>query len=577
MAETISIQQEQEDQLVTVRSLNEYVYCPRLHHLMFVQHLFSPSADTVEGSSQHQRAAKRRKTSKKINTDNETTPDELPWNEVRELELSSAKLSIIGRLDAVRSDNGEWLPVEAKHGNVPDSNRPVTWEEYELPKGAWAGDQVQLCAQGLLLRDAGFDCTRGLLYYRETRKKVEIPFTPVLIDVVHKVIAKAQEAFSQPMPPPLVDSPKCLRCSLNHICMPDECNLLRHATEKPPRRIVPGRPDGGVVYLTTQGATLRIKQKILVIESSEGDTEHLPLKDVADVAIFGNIQVTTQCLNRLMRDGRSISYHSLTGSLNGIAHGLGTLNVELRHRQFVRFAEPNFALPLARELIKAKLINQRTLLRRNAERHDDKLNLVLNELQDLANAASQTKDKDVLLGLEGRAARIYFSALNSCLREQFKPAFSLEGRNRRPPLDPVNALLSFGYSLLLRDAWSAVARVGFDPMYGFYHALRPGRPALALDLMEPFRPLIVDSILLRVVNSREIQENHFIPAYGGIYLNDSGRKVYFAAYERRLNELITHPIFGYRISYRRVLEVEARILARVLEDELPGIAPLTTR
>lgn len=272
--------------------------------------------------------------------------------------------------------------------------------------------------------------------------------------------------------------------------------------------------------------------------------------------------------------GRSIAYHTLGGSLNGVAHGLATQNVDLRRQRFLRFGDEAFALPLARQLVRAKILNQRALLRRNARGN---LNAALAELQNLASATATAPNRNVLMGLEGRAARVYFTMLAEALREQLKPAFALEGRNRRPPRDPVNALLSFGYSLLLRDAWSAVAGVGMDPIYGFFHVLRPGRPALALDLMEPFRPLIADSLLLRVVNSREIRESHFVSALGGVYLSDAGRKSFVGAYERRLNEAVTHPLFGYRISYRRVLELEARIIARVLTGELTDIAPLVTR
>ena len=147
--------------------------------------------------------------------------------------------------------------------------------------------------------------------------------------------------------------------------------------------------------------------------------------------------------------------------------------------------------------------------------------------------------------------------------------FDFDGRNRRPPTDPVNALLSLAYSMLAKDLTIACYAVGFDPYMGFYHQLRHGRPALALDLMEPFRPLIADSAVLSAVNTRMVTQRDFVRAGGSVALSTSGRKGFFRAYELRMDTLVTHPLFDYRVSYRRLLEIQARLLARVIEGEIP--------
>jgi CRISPR-associated protein Cas1 len=156
-------------------------------------------------------------------------------------------------------------------------------------------------------------------------------------------------------------------------------------------------------------------------------------------------------------------------------------------------------------------------------------------------------------------------------------AFDFTARQRRPPRDPVNALLSLGYSLLTKDLTIACAAVGFDPMIGFYHQPRFGRPALALDLMEPFRPLIVDSAVLQAVNTRMVSEKSFLRVAASVALTPEGRRAFFQAYEARMDTLITHPLFGYRISYRRLLEVQARLLGRYLEGALPEYPVFVTR
>lgn len=179
------------------------------------------------------------------------------------------------------------------------------------------------------------------------------------------------------------------------------------------------------------------------------------------------------------------------------------------------------------------------------------------------------------VGVEGMAAKLYFAGLASLFRTD--EAFNFESRNRRPPRDPVNALLSFVYALLVKELTVALYATGFDPMLGFYHRPRYGRPSLALDLAEEFRPLIGDSVVLMLINNGEVAAKDFIRRAGGIALTDAGRKAVMAGFERRMDRLVTHPIFGYRISYRRILEVQARLLSRVLLGEIEAYPSFCTR
>lgn len=207
--------------------------------------------------------------------------------------------------------------------------------------------------------------------------------------------------------------------------------------------------------------------------------------------------------------------------------------------------------------------------------------VALARMKQLAALAFHAKEPGSLLGVEGTAARVYFEQFATLLSPRTGGGgvgvFSFESRNRRPPRDPVNALLSFGYALLAKDCRIALQGVGFDPMVGFYHRPRHGRPALALDLMEEFRPLVVDSTVLSAVNTEVVRASHFVHAAGGCSLTDDGRRAFLGAYERRMDTEITHPVFGYTITYRRVLEVQARLLARAVQGELARYPGFRTR
>ena len=231
---------------------------------------------------------------------------------------------------------------------------------------------------------------------------------------------------------------------------------------------------------------------------------------------------------------------------------------------------------MARGFVASKIRNCRTMLRRNHEQPD---NVTLNELEAMAKKAETAESLDQLLGLEGTAARYYFQSFTGMLRPKDGKNVTLDmhGRNRRPPRDPVNALLSLAYAVLTSDLHRVVERVGFEPLLGFYHQPRFGRPALALDLMEEFRPLVADSAVIGAINTGVVGAEDFEHARGAVSLKAPARRRFLQAYHRRMDQLVTHPVFGYRISYTRVLEVQARLLGRVLLGELEEYPSFRTR
>lgn len=376
---------------------------------------------------------------------------------------------------------------------------------------------------------------------------------------------------------PTLCSPKCPRCSLVGICLPDEINSLRARDDAGAvRQLVPARDDALPLYIQSAGARVGKRGDELTVELRDGTRERARIGDTSHVALFGNVQISTQALQELCARGIAVSYLSAGGWLYGVTRGMDHKNTELRRLQFAVAADPARCLALARRFTVVKIRNARTLVRRNAEAAAVR---ALDRLKELVEAAESASSLESLLSIEGTAARVYFDAFSTMLRppdEADRMAFDFDGRNRRPPRDPINALLSFGYAMLAKDVVVTLIAVGFDPFLGFYHQPRYGRPALALDLMEEFRPLIVDSVVLGAVNTGAIKRGDFI-ARGGVALTPAGRSACLRAYERRMDELVSHPVFGYRISYRRVLEVQVRLLARHLAGELAEYPPFVTR
>jgi len=291
------------------------------------------------------------------------------------------------------------------------------------------------------------------------------------------------------------------------------------------------------------------------------------------------VSITTPALSALFEREIPVTFHSHGGWFRGVAHGVGHRNVEVRTAQYRLSFDKTSCLRFARDLVAAKIMNQRTILRRNWRGPPEERQAVLNRLRAARRSSGNAASSTQLLGMEGDAAAVYFRAFAGLLKQpdqggedkggELAP-FRFETRNRRPPTDPVNAMLSLAYAMLTRHLTVAVASVGLDPYRGFYHAPRYGRPALALDLMEPFRPVIADSVVLSAINTGEVGPTDFVVGATGTALTQGGRRRFVAAFERRLSQETTHPVFGYKVSMRRMILVQARLLSRFLLGELPS-------
>ncbi len=543
--------------LLPARMLNEFVYCPRLFYMEWVEDRFADNDDTVEGRYAHRR----------VDDEGGALPDpELVTllREARSVRLSSEELGLVAVVDRVEQADGAVVPIDVKKGAPPRSG------------DAWPADVAQMAVQGMLLRACGYRCPSAIIYYAAVRRRVQIELTDGLLSDARRMIDEAREtAASVQAPLPLVDSPKCPRCSLVALCLPDETNLMLARTQAPPRRILPRDPDHAPLYVTDHASYVGVRGGRVIVSKDREEVNSARLIDVSHLCVWGNVQVSTQALAAFFDRGIPVLWFTYGGWLRGWATGRPSGHVQLRRQQVV--VSECGGEGIARDLIAGKIKNCRTLLRRNAK---GDVTQAIAALGQLAAKAAIATGNEGLLGIEGTAARLYFDAFPRMLASQHAEMagmFDLNGRSRRPPKDPVNALLSFCYALLLKDLVATLLGVRLDPYLGVLHRDRFGRPALALDLAEEFRPLIADSVVVNVLNNGEISQRDFVRRGDGWALTTEGRRSVIRAYERRMQAVVVHPIFKYKISYRRVLDVQARILAAVFLGEVKRYTPMTTR
>ncbi|MBI4264132.1 MAG: CRISPR-associated endonuclease Cas1 [Acidobacteria bacterium] len=567
--------------------LNEFVYCPRLFFYEWVEGVFAHSADTVEGSLRHEKLGEK--------TDEMPGPGATDERiHARSVTLTSETHGLIATIDLVEGEGDRVSPVDYKHGAPRERDGALE---------AWPADRVQVCVQALILRENGYRCDEAVVYYNATKQRVRVAIDEALAAETIDALTRARAVASAGVvPPPLVDSPKCPRCSLVSICLPDEtraamtwsgaepdttlqlelfdapaAGALPIVADEEVRRLVPARDDLRPLYVTGYNFSVGKSNDVLQVREKGQLVQEVRIREISQVSVFGNVSLTAGAVQALCEAERPIAHFSFGGWFYGLTQGLGLKNVFLRQEQFRRAEDEAFCLRVAREIVASKIRNQRTLLQRN---HVEPPARAIDALRRLARQALEAGELETLLGLEGTAAHYYFANLAGMLKvddDAEQPAFDFTRRNRRPPRDPVNALLSLGYSMLARDLTITCHAVGFDPFIGFYHQPRFGRPALALDLMEGFRPLIVDSAVITAINTRMVTRDDFMQVGPSVALTPKGRKRFITAYEQRMDALVTHPLFGYRVNYRRVLEIQARLLARVVTGELPRYPGFETR
>lgn len=332
-----------------------------------------------------------------------------------------------------------------------------------------------------------------------------------------------------------------------------------------------------VLYLVEQGASLRKDGERLRVTKEGVEVTSVPAIKVEQVVIFGNIQVTTPVIDFALRQGIDIVFLSSNGRYYGRLLSSDSKFGELRHRQHHAVSDESLRLEVARAIVRGKLLNQRTLLMRyHRQEPSAVLERAIEGMQEATEKASRAQNLHSLQGYEGSGTALYFGAMKTLLKQNL----GFFARQRRPPPDPVNALLSFGYTLLVYSIQSAVCTVGLDPFLGFLHVTEYSRPSLVLDLMEEFRPLIVDSIVLRAVNAHLLTAADFQPSdepQGGIMLSDDARRRYIQQYEERVQTKVAYHLTGEQATYRRVFELQARQVARLALGQESSYKPMLAK
>jgi CRISPR-associated protein Cas1 len=332
------------------------------------------------------------------------------------------------------------------------------------------------------------------------------------------------------------------------------------------------------LFIVTRGATVFRDHLTLKVSVERKTKLTIPIHQIDGVAAFGGVHVTPAAMALCATHGVAVSFLTESGRLLARVDAPGSGNVLLRREQFRAADNAASRAAISRSLVAGKIHNSRNLLLRSARESSDEddrkiLTAAADRLGDSLPALEKTDDADSVRGYEGDAARVYFEVMGRLVRQE-REAFTPNGRSRRPPLDRMNALLSFLYGLLRHDCAAGLQAAGLDPSVGFLHVDRPGRPGLALDLMEEFRPLVADRVALALVNRRQVAPDGFtLREGGGVEISEATRRTVIAEYQKRKRDEVMHPTLGQKCPVGRLWFLQARILARTIRKELPGYVP----
>ncbi len=532
--------------LVRVMALHALAYCERLFYLEEVEEIRIADAAVYAGRRLHE----------------ELAADE---GEIVSLVLESDTLGIRGKVDCLRRRDGRLIPYEHKRGRSAKN---------EAGSQAWPSDRLQACAYALLIEEhTGTAIEEARIRYHADNVTVRIPIDAAARETVSNAVARARELRQSLDRPPVTDNSRlCLRCSLAPVCLPEEGRLSQHEP-KELLRLFPQDRERQTVHVTAHGARIGKAGDTLTIVDTEGGKQVFPIRSVGEVVVHGNAQISTQAIHLCAT--QEIGVHWFTGGgryIGGLAAGASP--VQRRLRQFEALRDPGVAFRLARRLVFARASGQLGFLLRASRDKDRTASGIADAVHGIRNALraiDDTEGIDSLRGHEGDAARHYFAGFPGLFREDLDERFHFDGRNRRPPQDRLNALLSFGYALLYRDVLQAIIVVGLEPAFGFFHRPRSAAHPLALDLMELFRVPLWDMPMVASVNRLQWDaEADFTCAGKQVWLSDVGRKKAIEVYERRKEDQWKHPVTGYSLSYARLLELETRLLEKEWSGE-PGL------
>lgn len=554
-----------DEPLIRVMALHALAYCERLFYLEEVEEIRKADANVFAGRRLHDSLDKG--------------PD------IHTLELASDELGIRGKLDCTRREAGQLIVYEHKKGRSQKGAE------------AWPADRLQVLAYSLLLAEhTGETLDEARIRYHADNKTIKIPIVRKDAEAEVKAAVEKARLLRENLQRPKVDvsEHKCRTCSLAPVCLPEEERFMRREKTKL-QRLFPPNDERRIIHVAEQGCSIRKDGEQVVVYFPDGTKKNLPGLGISSIVLHGNVQISTQVINFCAANDIGVHWLSYGGRyVGGLSVGAG--GVQRRNRQYRAFQDPLLQAQLALRLARAKVENQlRYLLRATRTKGSDNrpadiesaLDGIRSELQAMSALEKAIKSnidaKEVpsvlerLRGHEGMAGRLYFGQLPIALNLDRSNFLYFEGRNRRPPKDPFNALLSFGYALLYKDCVAALLAVGLEPSLGFFHTPRSAAYPLALDLMELFRVIIWDIPLIGSVNRKQWREDDFAFTTNQVWLSIDGRRKAIQIYENRKNEKWKHPVLDYALSYARTIELEARLLEKEWTDNPGGFAQLRLR
>lgn len=542
---------------LTVHSLHALAYCERLFYLEEIEKLKVADERVYAGRRLH------------VELERDEDGDWQNFN------LESQEFGLVGKFDALRQRGGETIPYEHKRGRSARGFGTNTAE-------VWQSDKIQIVAYAALLEEhLGIVIKEGRVRYHADNVTVRVPIDDKSRLELVEAVARARTLQNSLIRPPVADNEKlCVKCSLAPVCLPEEARLAETLQtddkkqvepetpiEKRTLRLFPADDNRQTLHVITNGAKIGRKGDRLEVWSPDSDEKQLyPIGEIGQVALHGFSQITTQALSLCATRNVGVHWISYGGRYMG-AWTSGVGSVQRRIRQYQALTNPKFCLELARRLAETRVRGQLSfLLRAQRENQRGKNETVTNsvvEIRKLLSPLARAANVDSLRGFEGMIAAYYFEALPHLIISEVSDSMRPNGRNRRPPKDRANALLSFGYALLLKDITNAILVVGLDPSLGFYHTPRSQAHPLALDLMELFRVPLIDLPIIASINRKQWDvDKDFQIAGEQVWLSDTGRRKLIAIYEKRKTESWKHPVIGYSLSYSRLIELEVRLLEK---------------
>jgi CRISP-associated protein Cas1 len=537
--QTLDYQEITKPETIRVSALHALAYCPRLFYLEEVEELYTQDAAVFAG--------------RRLHVELEKQEDE----EWEELFLTSEELGIRGRLDALRTRDGETIPYEHKRGRCHR-------DENKQPQ-AWESDKLQILAYACLLESAlGISIKEGRIRYHADNVLIRIPLDDAGRAAVREAIEKARKLRQSTHRPPVTDNERlCARCSLSPVCLPEEARLS-HDREWQPIRLFPEDDDRQIIHVLEPGTAVGRTGEQIKISRRNQPVEIIPARQVGQLVLHSFSQISTQALHFCADQGIGVHFVSGGGRYLGsfdTRHG----SVQRRIRQYTALSLPDTCLELARKLVACRAQGQRKFLMRGKgkARASERLTKAIAQMKAVLKLVPQAKSLESLLGYEGNLAALYFDALPDLISSSAPREMVFDNRNRRPPKDRFNCLLGFGYALLLKDVMNAILTVGLEPALGFYHQPRSQAAPLALDLMEIFRVPLVDMIVMASINRNQWDVKADFDIRGQqVWLSETGKRKFVELYENRKQETWNHPATGYSLTYRRLIELEVRLLEK---------------